>query len=647
MPSHRADVAPTKVRRQRSGRTGELPAISADPATSLLRTALPPGVIDTRPAGVRVIDIRETEVALGFEPAAEAPLPDERPIDTQWVKDRFRAAEGASPRGTVPVPEGFELRNGVLDTRPKGLALDEDDVEGHFAGAVMTGPALPLFSSLVHAPAADPRGADDEDLFTPVVEPPAVDRVPARARRPRTASIPLADRAPVVRAGDAVWVGASLPTRPRPLFSDRSVGDLDLEDLDEVVVPEFVPDYLVDERLAPAPGLPDGLPGEAHDLLPDAAEAYDEYFVEHPGTRVPFEIDHSAHDVPAARVPHRYGSAASWMAPGAPTFETILGANALSIAAAQVQAAEAERQAEAEAGVAAEPQARAASRKSAESPFVRRSELRKREAARTSRKAPTSSLSVPRVGIASALGLATIAAPLTGVLTMPTDVPTLPSTAVIAQAGLFAQPVPVFPQVSVAPVAAVEDARLVSDESLSSAVPEALAAPRTLLVTGKASRSNERSVLPGCTGVIPSGYDNATNGQLPKALLCTLWDKDFSLRADAAVAFAKLNVAYNQKFGHNICIVDAYRTLSEQYTIKRLRGGYAATPGTSEHGWGLAVDLCGGSSLGGTPTYTWLRANAPLFGWDNPEWARPGGSGVTEEWHWEYLPGEKTGPGGD
>lgn len=658
MPSHRADAAPTKVRRQRSGRTGEMPAVPADADPFPRPATLPPGVIDTRPPGVRVIDIRETAAELGFEAANEAPGRDERPIDTQWVRDRFRAAEGSDTvRGTVPVPEGLEIRNGVLDTRPKGLAFGEDDVEAHFVGSRPSAPALPLFPGVIESTRArsprDDLGAvarradDDADLFAPVVEPPAVDRVPARSRRASTASIPVLGRSGV---GGSPWVGRSRPSRPAadPLAfldppSEPPTGDL--------VVPEFVPQALVDEAYGVAPqgaasrwGTPvvspaDGITVPAADGY-QAFDAYGDFAAQHPGLQAPFA---SGDDEPLPPRAHRYGSAAGWLAPGAPSFESILGPTAATTAATTAGLSSVE--VPVPPAPAARP--RAGARATQEnSPFVRRSELRKREASRAGRKAPTSSLSVPRVGIASALGLATIAAPLTGVLTMPADVPTLSSTAVIAQAGLFAQPVPVFPQVSVAPVAAVEDARLVTDESLNSAVPEALAAPRTLLVT-KPSRSNERSVLPGCTGVIPAGYNNAQNGQLPKPLLCTLWDKDFSLRADAAVAFAKLNVAYNQKFGHNICIVDAYRTLQEQYTIKRLRGGYAATPGTSEHGWGLAVDLCGGSSLGGTPTYTWLRANAPLFGWDNPEWARPGGSGPTEQWHWEFLPGEKVGPGGD
>ena len=106
--------------------------------------------------------------------------------------------------------------------------------------------------------------------------------------------------------------------------------------------------------------------------------------------------------------------------------------------------------------------------------------------------------------------------------------------------------------------------------------------------------------------------------------------------------------AYTKRFGHPMCFNDAYRSLTQQYRIKALRGGYAARPGTSEHGWGLAADLCDGVDDGsGSATYSWLRMHAPDYGWQNPTWARPGGSGPYEPWHWEYMPGEQGQSKGD
>jgi LAS superfamily LD-carboxypeptidase LdcB len=138
------------------------------------------------------------------------------------------------------------------------------------------------------------------------------------------------------------------------------------------------------------------------------------------------------------------------------------------------------------------------------------------------------------------------------------------------------------------------------------------------------------------------------NGRLPASMLCTLWDPKRQLRSDAAVALAKLNLVYARRFGHPICFNDAYRSLAQQYAVKARRGGFAARPGTSEHGWGLAVDLCDGVDAGpGSATYGWLRANAPAYGWENPTWARSGGAGPYEPWHWEYLPGEQGQAKGD
>lgn len=252
-------------------------------------------------------------------------------------------------------------------------------------------------------------------------------------------------------------------------------------------------------------------------------------------------------------------------------------------------------------------------------------------------RAPQSlTLSVPQVGIAGALGLATIAAPLTGALSAPTAKPVLNTSVPVALA-----PAPEFPRTQTGAANAVHDVRLIPDDSALAAVPSALGAPRTVLVA-RAARGSQRAVLPGCDGVVRD--PGMTNGNLPASDLCTLWDGKHQLRPDAAVAFAKLNLAYRKKFGHNICITDAYRTLAQQYSVRRARGGYAATPGTSEHGWGLAADLCDGVSAGSSATYWWMRNNAPAYGWDNPGWARPGGSGPREPWHWEYLAGSSDAP---
>lgn len=151
-----------------------------------------------------------------------------------------------------------------------------------------------------------------------------------------------------------------------------------------------------------------------------------------------------------------------------------------------------------------------------------------------------------------------------------------------------------------------------------------------------ASRDADRSALPGCDGSVrPAGE----NGLLATKDLCTLWDGRNQLRADAAVALAELNEAHVARFGTDLCLSDGYRTLASQRKLKAQKGGLAATPGKSNHGWGLAIDLCGVQTSGAR--WQWLNDNGPVYGWENPTWAKRGGSGPFEPWHWEYIKGVK------
>ena len=82
-------------------------------------------------------------------------------------------------------------------------------------------------------------------------------------------------------------------------------------------------------------------------------------------------------------------------------------------------------------------------------------------------------------------------------------------------------------------------------------------------------------------------------------------------------------------------MTDSYRSYSAQVDVYRRKPGLAAVPGTSEHGWGLAVDFCGGIQDSGSAASAWMRANAGRFGWFHPSWAEPAG-GRPEPWHWEF-----------
>jgi hypothetical protein len=127
------------------------------------------------------------------------------------------------------------------------------------------------------------------------------------------------------------------------------------------------------------------------------------------------------------------------------------------------------------------------------------------------------------------------------------------------------------------------------------------------------------------------------NGHLPASALCPLLGyPEQSLRPSAAAAFNAMSLAYERDTGHLICVADSYRSFAEQVSVKAERGKWAAQPGTSEHGRGLAVDLCGGIEDFGSAAHLWMRQNAPLYGWYHPDWAEPTGA-LPEPWHWQYA----------
>lgn len=128
-----------------------------------------------------------------------------------------------------------------------------------------------------------------------------------------------------------------------------------------------------------------------------------------------------------------------------------------------------------------------------------------------------------------------------------------------------------------------------------------------------------------------------SNGRLPGSALCALETASgHMLRPDAARAFDAMSRAYRQSTGSLLCITDSYRTYAAQVDVRSRKPALAAVPGTSNHGLGLAVDLCGGVESYGTPAHQWMRRHAPLFGFYLPAWAQENGS-KPEPWHWEFA----------
>jgi LAS superfamily LD-carboxypeptidase LdcB len=148
-------------------------------------------------------------------------------------------------------------------------------------------------------------------------------------------------------------------------------------------------------------------------------------------------------------------------------------------------------------------------------------------------------------------------------------------------------------------------------------------------------RLNKENRTTGCDPTQVTVAEQYPNGLIPKAYLCPLPQRGFELRADAAIAFATLNEAYKRQFGRPMCVSSSYRTLGAQQAVYYQRPGLAAVPGKSNHGLGMAVDLCGGVQQFRSVQFNWLEANSKRYGFIHPAWAY---SSPFEPWHWEYDP---------
>lgn len=132
-----------------------------------------------------------------------------------------------------------------------------------------------------------------------------------------------------------------------------------------------------------------------------------------------------------------------------------------------------------------------------------------------------------------------------------------------------------------------------------------------------------------------SGWGGYQNGKVPSSAM--RYTSRTGLGHPAAIESYTLLLAEADKAGldlHGSC----YRSLEAQQAGAAQSSNFA-TPGNSNHGWGLAIDiacLVGGSEMYDSRAYDWLSMNAWKFGWGHPTWARQGGS-KPEPWHWEFL----------
>jgi hypothetical protein len=151
----------------------------------------------------------------------------------------------------------------------------------------------------------------------------------------------------------------------------------------------------------------------------------------------------------------------------------------------------------------------------------------------------------------------------------------------------------------------------------------------------RAAAAARAAVTARCRGGDISGYPN---GQIPVDRLCPLYGAPGEeLRRDAAATFNSMSRAFQRSFGVPLCLADSYRTYQRQQELYASEPAYAAYPGTSQHGWARAVDLCGGVQNDGTPQNSWMRTHAAQYNWFHPTWAEAGGGGPYEPWHWEFA----------
>ena len=146
-----------------------------------------------------------------------------------------------------------------------------------------------------------------------------------------------------------------------------------------------------------------------------------------------------------------------------------------------------------------------------------------------------------------------------------------------------------------------------------------------------------------------SAYDEAqwrathSNGKIPNSDLAEIpgdLDKDLGgpalMHPEAAWNYLRMRDEAKEA-GVNLEISYSYRTFEKQvhkFELSKRGGNLAATPGRSNHGWGLALDL----SIPGYPEantnaqFKWLKRNALRFGFHNND-------ASSEPWHWDYEGG--------
>jgi len=126
----------------------------------------------------------------------------------------------------------------------------------------------------------------------------------------------------------------------------------------------------------------------------------------------------------------------------------------------------------------------------------------------------------------------------------------------------------------------------------------------------------------------PVDLSSFANGKIPESLLTSIGNGE-KLAAPAASSFLDMQTAA-KKAGINITVNDSYRSFEDQVAMAKSKGlygqgGLAATPGHSEHGKGISVDLQLDPAA-----QKWMQTNAKDYGYVANVKGEP--------WHWSYKP---------
>jgi LAS superfamily LD-carboxypeptidase LdcB len=129
---------------------------------------------------------------------------------------------------------------------------------------------------------------------------------------------------------------------------------------------------------------------------------------------------------------------------------------------------------------------------------------------------------------------------------------------------------------------------------------------------------------------VPAELAAYGNGHVPPDALEPIGQGGHRMWAPAAESYKQL-VAAAKVEGIDLTVTDSYRTYDQQVELAAEKGlyadgGLAAVPGTSNHGWGLAVDF----NVNTPAALEWLRTNGHSYGFVEASRREP--------WHWEFRP---------